>query len=436
MPRKIVKHRPQGGRPFVNVELSIPEARRTLEWFARDRTAALEAFAADIRAVAADAINQLLNAEINLFLGEPEQKGNKRNGFHRAREYHLKGLGGLLINTPRDRRGRFESVVVPAYERVDPRLRQDLALLHLAGISNRTLANISTRLLGIEVSKDTVSSSLTDLRPAAEAWLTRPLSRPYWALYVDGTNFKVQRRGSTELEPMLAVLGVDEAKHRSILAIEPGTRENVDCWRAVFRSLKQRGLDASAVRVGVMDGLPGLEKLFREEFPDAVTARCWLHALGNAREAVPARLRLPFKELAHNVMYATSEDAARKAFSKLKEAMNGEAQRAVACLEKDLDALVVHYRFERRLWLALKTTNAIERLHRELKRRTKSMDALGEGNLMVVVAFIALRLEAGWSRNPVDSKAAEKLTARGRLTQSGDMADVAETLAGAGTELT
>ena len=128
------------------------------------------------------------------------------------------------------------------------------------------------------------------------------------------------------------------------------------------------------------------------------------------------------------MMYATSEDRARTAFARLKEAMNGEAQRAVGCLEKDLDALVAHYRFERRFWVALKTTNAIERLHRELKRRTKSMDALGESNLMVVVAFVALRLEAGWSRNRVDSQATEKLTARGRLTQTTDMDDVAETL--------
>jgi putative transposase len=89
----------------------------------------------------------------------------------------------------------------------------------------------------------------------------------FWALYVDGTNFKVQRRRSTEKEPSLVVLGVDENNFRSILAIEPGSKDNVDSWRAVFSELKKRGLDGKSVRLGIMDGLPGLEKLFREEFP-------------------------------------------------------------------------------------------------------------------------------------------------------------------------
>ena len=104
-------------------------------------------------------------------------------------------------------------------------------------------------------------------------------------------------------------------------------------------------------------------------------------------------------------MYAASEDDARKAFKKLKEGMNGDAQAAVACLEKDLDSLVAHYRFERRYWLATKTTNCVERVHREMKRRTKAMDALGEGNLRVLVAFTALKLESGWRRQRIDSRA-------------------------------
>lgn len=420
----------RGGRPFVNVDISLPEARRTLEAFAKDRAGALEAFGRDIRQIASDALNQILNAEMNLFLGQPSQKDNRRNGHQRLREYHLKGFGGLRVQVPRDRKGRFSSVVVPAHERMDPQLRQDLAMLHLAGLSNRMLASIAKRLLGIDVSKDTISSTLTKMREPAEKWLTRPLTERYWALYVDGTNFKMQRRGSTETEPTLVVLGVNEHNRRVILAVEPGTKEDVGAWRAVFRDLKRRGLDPTAVRIGVMDGLPGLENLFRDEFPKAVTARCWLHALRNAREKTPARLREPFKQLAQRVMYASSEDAAREAFDRLKKAMNGDARRAVACLEKDLDSLLVYYRFDKRFWLALRTTNAIERFHRELKRRTKSMDALGEDSLMVVVAFTALRLQIGWNQRPIDSRAAEHLTAEGRglLTAGRDVDDAVSML--------
>jgi len=268
-------------QPIIKLEVNVAEVGSVLEAFAKNRLHALETFTSDIRQSVSHTINQLLHAEMSLFLGANEQQDNKRNGY-RMREYALKGLGTLQLRFPRDRAGKFESIVLPTSERIDPRLRSDLALLHLAGLSNRTLALMSNRLLGIEVSKDTVSSSLATIQPAAEAWLTRPLTEKYWALYVDGTNFKIQRRGSTEKEPTLVVLGINENGYRSVLAIEPGTKDNAECWRTVFAELKRRGLDVEAVRVGIMDGLPGLERVFVEEFPKAVTARCWVHASRNA----------------------------------------------------------------------------------------------------------------------------------------------------------
>lgn len=278
-----------------------------------------------------------------------------------------------------------------------------MAILQLSGLSTRTLAMISKRLLGVEVSKTAISSSLGLLAGEAERWLTRPINKAFWALYVDGTNFKVQRRGSTQKEPSLVVLGVDEHNFRSILAIEPGNKDNVDSWRAVFSELKKRGLDVKSVRLGIMDGLPGLERLFKEEFPGALTQRCWVHSMRNAVAKAPARLRDPFKDLAHKVMYATSEDKARKAFQDLAAAMGSDAARAVRCLAKDLDSLVVHYRFDQKCWVALRTTNAIEAINQKFKRRTKTMDSMGEQTLETVLAFTALKIEISWQKSRIDS---------------------------------
>jgi putative transposase len=120
-----------------------------------------------------------------------------------------------------------------------------------------------------------------------------------------------------------------------------GTKDNAECWRAVFKSLKDRGLDTSAVRIGIMDGLVGLENLFKESFPNAITGRCWVHALKNTLAKVPERLRETFHQMALRVMYASSENKAREAFLGLKTAMKTDAERAVHCLEKDLDSLLV-----------------------------------------------------------------------------------------------
>jgi putative transposase len=318
----------------VKLELRLSEIPKAVEAFQANRKLALEQLGMEIKSVVGNVINQLLNTEIDIFLGQPEQSDNKRNGYHPAREYTLKGIGCIRVRIPKDRKSRFESSIVPSYERIDPRLKADMAVLHLAGLSTRMLAMISKRLLAIDVSKGSVSNSLDLVRGEAARWLQRPITKHYWALYVDGTNFRIQRQGSSEREPLLVVLGIDDNNHRSILAIEPGTRDDVNAWRHVFRGLVQRGLESRYVRLGIMDGLPGLENLFKEEFVNSVTARCWRHAMENVLNKAPKRFQEGLKMLASKVMYADSEGSAREAFARLKELMGSACQRSVACLEK------------------------------------------------------------------------------------------------------
>lgn len=396
------------GMGIIKIEIKVPEAIRALEEFRTNRKAALEGMATSIKEAVSTSLNHLLNAEMTLFLGKPDQEDNKRNGYY-ERTYALKGIGAIRVRMPIDRKREFKSAVIPASEQIDPRLKEDMAVLHLAGISTRTLSMMSKRVLGIEVSHRTISESLSTVEGKAREWLIRPLEGRYWALFIDGTNFRIQRRGSVAKEPSLVVLGIDETNRMSLLAVEPGTKDNVDAWRAVFSELVRRGLRTEDVRIGVMDGLPGLETLFQETFPKSVTARCWVHALRNALSKTPQRLREVFKKGALRVMYAVSEDAARQAFEELKNLMGPDADRAVRCLEKDLDSLVVHYRFEKNLWRVLKTTNPIERVNREFKRRTRSMDSLGEKTLETLLGFTALRLEYNWQLTPVNSSRIENL---------------------------
>lgn len=362
----------------------------------------------EFRTAAGNALSEIMNAEMTFFLGTPDQKDNKRNGYE-TKEYAFKGIGAIRLKTPVDRKARFESRIVPKSERIDPRLKEDMAVLHLAGISKRTMEMISKRILGVDISRETVSNSLATIEGKALAWLQRPLTEKYWALYIDGTNFKIQRRGSTQKEPALVVLGVNAEDRRSIIAIEPGTKDNRDSWEAVFASLKERGLDGSQVRIGIMDGLAGLESAFKEAFPNAVTARCWVHAKKNAVNRCPETLRYAFEKMLMEVMYALSEDRARKAFLDLKAAMQKDAERAVSTIEKDLESLLVHYRFERSYWIGLKTTNPIERVNKEFKRRAKSMETMGEQTQNALLAFTALRLEMNWRNQPINSKHLEKL---------------------------
>lgn len=388
---------------IIDVRISVPEAVNAIQKFKENRFKALEEVSNEVRDSLSKTLNELLNTEMTLFLGNAEESGNKRNGFT-EKNYTLKGVGTVRISVPKDRNSKFESAIIPKSEVIDPRLKEDMAILHLAGISTRSIAMISKRLLGINISANTVTDSLNLVEDRALSWLQRPLLKRYWALYVDGTYFKVQRRGSVEAEPSLVVLGLDFENKRSVLAIEPGFKDSADAWKSVFHSLIERGLNISDIKLGIMDGLPGLEKIFKETFLNAKTQRCWVHSLSNSMNKVPKRLHIPFKGLAHAVMYADSKEKALEAFEHLKYVMGTDAKRAVNTIEKDLDSLLAYFDFPEELWGAIKTSNAIERVNKEFKRRTKSMETIGEKNLEILVAFIALKLEQNWQKNPVTAK--------------------------------
>ena len=134
---------------IIKVEVNIAELTTAVEAFRANRMKALAAFSSEVRNAVGDAVNRLLHAEMALFLGTPDGRDNKRNGYE-EKQYALKGVGALRIRVPVDRYNRFESAIIPKHERMDPRLKEDLAVLHLAGLSTRTLSLMSHRLLGVE----------------------------------------------------------------------------------------------------------------------------------------------------------------------------------------------------------------------------------------------------------------------------------------------
>lgn len=361
-------------------------------------------------------LEQVMNAELELFLGQQPKGTNKRNGFT-TRTYAIKGLGAVRVRVPRDRAGQFETKVVPPNRHYDEATERDLALLHLAGLSTRMLSHVSGRVLGIRVSPQEVSNALKTIVPAAKRFLQRPLDgRRFVYLYIDGTNFRV-RRGTVALEPTLVVIGVDELGHKSVLSMVQGDKDSRGAWEMVFADLKERGLDSSAVKVGIMDGLPGLGTAFLEAFPRARVARCWVHKARNVFPRVPKRFQAEFKVDWDAVQYAENGAAARAAFDAMKVRWAGVADDAVACFERDIEALLLHYELPREHWEALRTTNPIERVNKEFKRRTKSMDSLGADGLKAMLAFTALRLEFGWSTTAITSNKLTHLQYRERLEE-------------------
>jgi transposase-like protein len=391
----------------VKVGDAVALARR----FRESPALAMQELVTHVRTVVTKSIEDVMDAEIELHLREEGDPENKRNGY-RSRSYAIKGIGALTVRVPRDRKATFASKVVPPSRRYDESIERDLAALHLAGISTRMLGILSRHVLGVKLSSQEVSNSLERIIPAARQFLQRPLGSRRWCyLYIDGTNFRV-RRSTVELEPTLVVLGVDEIGHKSVISMVQGDKDSRPAWEMVFADLKERGLDSAAVQLGIMDGLPGLADAFREAFPRARTARCWVHKARNVFPRVPKRYQAAFRENWDRVQYADDQAAARSAFDALKERWGDVCEDAVATMERDLEALLVHFEFPKEHWDALRTTNPIERVNKEFKRRSKAMEQVGPDGLKTLLAFTALRLEFGWMQSSITASNLKHLVYR------------------------
>jgi putative transposase len=399
------------GEALMKIVVKVGDAVSLARRFREAPGLAMQEVVAQVRNAVAETLGRAMEAELELHLAENGDPENKRNGY-RSRTFAIKGLGSLTVRVPRDRKGTFESCIVPSSRRYDEAIERDLAALHLAGISTRMLAILSRRLLGVKVSAQEVSNSLSAIIPSARKFLERPLGDRKWVyLYVDGTFFSV-RRSTVEKEPTLVVLGVDEGGFKSVLAMVSGDKDSRGAWEMVFRCLKERGLDGSAVQLGIMDGLAGLGTAFTEAFPQARVARCWVHKARNVMTRVPKRYQEAFQADFDLVQYAESGAAARAAFASLKARWTKDCPEAVECTDRDLPALLVHYEFPKAHWDALRTTNPIERVNKEFKRRSKAMEQMGPDGLRALLAFTALKLEFGWMQTSIAASNLQHLVYR------------------------
>jgi putative transposase len=299
--------------------------------------------------------------------------------------------------------GEFTSQWLPERKGQDAELEAFLAEAFLAGLSTRDLARISEKHLGHRYDSKQISRIVGRATTELEAWRRRSLQgQRYKFLYVEGANFLVRINGHVSRQSFCAVLGVsEENEHFEVLALEMGDRERADLWANLFGDLADRGLNLEAVELGIMDGLPGLESIFQRFFPRAQTQRCQKHAKANACRRVRKQERELFSKDLNAIFYAPTQSAARTALFALKQQWGRLFPSAVQIIEKDSDSLLTFFQFDP-TWTVLRTTNPIERLNKEFKRRTNAMEVTGgEISTYRCLAYVAQTMEYRWSFHPL-----------------------------------
>lgn len=395
----------------MKMEISIAEAMELINEIRQQPDSLFEMVRANVKENVGQYLSELMETELSGFLGRDryervEGESNHRNGSY-GRRFTLKGIGEVDLRVPRDRKGEYSTQVLPRSKQYEDALRHDLCAMFLGGVSTRTLAMMSQRLIGRKVSPMEVSKASQELTRAVEAWRERDLSSELVKyLYVDGTLFSMRIHGSVEKVPVLLVIGVTEDGHRTILAVQSGDKESASSWRELFKDIKRRGLDSSRVLLGIMDGLPGLEKVFPEEFANAKVQRCQVHVCRNVLAKVPRKLKKTVSDEVRSIFYASSKSKAIGFFEQFKKRWSNELPSAVKCLENSLDSCLTYLQFPEEEWICLRTTNVIERVNKEFKRRTKPMEIVaGERSCYTLLAFVCLKMELRWRSKPIGNVA-------------------------------
>jgi putative transposase len=403
----LTKHPKKKGEAPMRMELSVTEVVELINQVRHEPESLFEMIRTNVQETVGQYLSTLMDVELTEFLGRARYERsntdpNHRNGSY-PREFTLKGIGKVGVKVPRDRKSEFKTEVLPRSKQYEDAIREDLSVMFLAGVSTRTLSLISERLIGRKISSSEVSKASSQLTEAVEAWRERDLSKePIKYLFVDGTLFSMRVEGSVEKVPVLLVIGVTADGRRTVLGLQAGDKESASSWRELFKDLKRRGLDGSGVTLGIMDGLPGLERVFVEEFPKAKVQRCQVHVARNVLAKVPRKLKKAIADETRSIFYASTKKKALEFFSQFKSKWEKEIPSAVKCLKNSLEACLTYLQFPEEEWICLRTTNVIERLNKEFKRRTKPMEIVaGERSCYTLLAFVCLKMELTWRSKPI-----------------------------------
>ena len=391
----------------MKFEISVPEAIELFKEVQKQPKQLFEMIRAEVKETIGQYLTSLMNAELTHFLGRDpyeriEGDTNHRNGSY-DRRFTLKDLGEVKVNIPRDRKGDFKSQVIPASQQYEKELGQDLSMMFLTGVSTRTLSMLSKKLIGRKISPGQISNANKELIDSIEEWRNRNLSdEPIKYMFLDGVNFDMRIGRTVEKVPVLVAVGVTESNLKRVLGFQSGDKESASTWREFFKDLKKRGLNSSSMVLGIMDGLSGLEKVFKEEFPNAKVQRCQVHVARNVLAKVPKKLKKAVADDLRSIFYASSKEKALEFFKLFTMKWQGQHPSAVKCLGNSIESCLTFFMCPDEEWISLRTTNIIERLNKEFKRRTKPMEIVaGENSCYTLLAFISLKMEIHWKANPI-----------------------------------
>jgi len=332
-------------------------------------------------------IEAQMSAAVDRYLDqlETDEPADRRNGYYRR--HLLTELGDIELSVPRTRR-YSPTEVVRAYARRTPEIDRVILAGFVLGLSTRKVGETLLALLGRPISAATVSQVAKTLDAAVAAFHRRPLQNRYQVLMLDGVVLARKTGAGALRRPVLVALGLRRDGKKEVIDFRLAASESAAEWDKFLADLYRRGLSGEGLDMICVDGGAGLLAALPSAFDAIPVQRCWAHKIRNVLNKVRNADQPKVKRALHKIMNAAHAPAARSAAQRFAECFGEQYPAAVTCLRKDLDDLLTcfHYKTEaaRR---AVRTTNAVERRFREVRRRTRPMGTFQDKTSMDRILF-------------------------------------------------
>jgi transposase-like protein len=319
-----------------------------------------------------EALHEVLEAEMSEFLGAaPGERSQTRSGYRAG--YYQRGLvtriGKLELRVPRDRGGEFSTALFERYARSEKALVAALAEMYVQGVSTRKVKAITEELCGHSFSASAISAINKGLDEALARFANRQLEEPYPYLILDARYEKVREHGVIRSMAVQVAIGVNWEGQRQVLAVETANRESQSSWKEFLLRLKERGL--SGVEFVVSDDHAGLKKAIGEVLTEAAWQRCYVHFLRNALDYLPRKADDDcLQELRWIYDRRDLQEASRDLAAWIGK-WQSKYPKLVDWVENSIGETLSFYRLPRAHHKHLKSTNMLERLNEEIKRRTR-----------------------------------------------------------------
>ncbi len=351
-------------------------------------------------------LNKVLRIEADAQLGaKPYERAqgrvDYRAGYRKRSLVTPKGTFELLVPKARSTPLRFS--LFERYRRLWKRVDRILCEIFLAGSSTRRTGEVLELLLGTRVSAQTVSRAIQELTPLAERFHGRPLEDSYRVLLLDGVTQSIRTAGGkAKKKVVLVAYGITLSGRRELIDFRIAPTESEAAWYGLLNNLYHRGLEGENLELIVSDGGSGLVKAIEFLYPDVDHQRCWAHKLRNVADKVKKADRRRVVAGARRIYLAPNRKAATRAFKRWSKRWQSTYPRAVRCLEKDLDSLLTVFNYPAQMRVLIRTTNAIERSFKEVRRRTRPIGCFSNvKSCDRIIYAIAAYLNAKWENKPL-----------------------------------